>query len=301
MMNSINRKVVVCAILGLFLNEGSKAAVQENPEPLVRETIGKVTFAVSESNKMIFLELPFKTEILLTENPSMDNKNRYTISIDGEWNQDLRRDEIKEIRKRYPGFSIAPESLVISVQECQIALKSGFKIDCSTPPATGVYFSAPLTMIPKSEGDRLKKELENKIYPDIHVKVSYREPKITASETVQLPIANICEKIRNASKNDELSFDTAIRKMTVEALANLKSTKNERIIGTSVRLMLDECFEKNMSALPASNLFSEFLSTKIRVKPSSVPFRKIRTEEIGWFDATKIAVLEISSKFSKGE
>lgn len=266
---------------------------------LKKEKIGSVVFQVSETNRMIHLEFPVKTELSLLHSPSLPADSRYTLTINGEVDSSPGRPEIAQIKARYPGYRFADQSASVAVTGCEVRLSDGSEVECNSPPGTGNYFNV-FALLSRRQGDALKAELETKKFPQIRVSLRALDPVVKSHESVRVPVQALYQQISSRERTSVPVLDV-IQGAARIAAVELKSVRSPSLYRQAVSLMIQKCVHETLPRPEEIRTLSQLLNVSLRLKaPGDSPVI-LAHEELEWVDARREGLLEIQSQVVEAE
>lgn len=257
------------------------------------EVEGRIVYFVSDSNKLIHIEVPFKTDFTLIDNHVSDDNMRYAINVYGTVDFDKNSRDYHSILAKYPEYRVSTKFGSISVAKCKITFPSGLDIPCETPPGIGTYFSASMILISKAEGDKLKSDFKKGLYPAISVTVKYEEPFVISSDKIVINLLEFYKAL--IPLGGEVSLEQVVNQLAKSAVdSQLK--KDSPLFSNALKNIMNECLGSISTPNYNISSFDQLLDTKVALKKPVNSSKVIEIDELGWHEVLKQAVNVIHVK-----
>jgi hypothetical protein len=203
-------------------------------EKLKVEKVGAYTFMISEANEVIHAQSPMVLQVSLIENTGLTQKDRFTLTLQGEMKFDAGHASVKQIQARYPDYKMVGSVASSRAVGCQVKLPDGSSVACELPPFSGNYVSA-LQVLSRAQGESLLQAIRRGVGLEIKVEVEESTPESVRFEKTTFHPSQVCSDL--LAESQRVQKRTADRPHSGGALpsASLASVTLETLLVTSAK------------------------------------------------------------------
>lgn len=278
------------------------SGVASHAQTLRAEKVGIYNVVISDSNRWIYVRPVAKLQVLLMEHLSLPESKRYSINLNGEVVVDQDHADLALLKTKYPGYQLEFAKASPAVEACDARLTDGTRIECSSPPATGNYFSG-LQMLSQEKGSFLRAAIKNGGGIQISLRVREETPALQGAESFSFAAAEVCRSVGPAGAS--VSIEHLMTQVGSSLASQLLRVKSESLARQVLARAMLNCASLDapgaIEDLSGVRSFADLLDKRVVLRASPVGVETLTRQEIAMRTRSEVAPVVIQYRIEEGK